>query len=114
MAGEAPPSPRSASERSRTPARPQSSVSAPRPRSAAVQHDPVHRSAAMSIELLEGASREASRPPELPVLVVDGVAEERRQTIATLVASGLRATGEPGGDAALRHVRSQLVRLVIS
>ena len=48
------------------------------------------------------------------MLVVDEDAVAAVATVAALASGGYRGTGEADGDAALRHVRAALVRLVVS
>ena len=60
----------------------------------------------------DDASQDASRA--LPVLVVDEDAAASVATLAALAGGGYRGAGEADGDAALRHVRAALVRLVVS
>ncbi len=66
----------------------------------------------MTSHMLDDAFRDASRPP--PVLVVDDDASAELLTLALLADGGYDGSGEADGDAALRHVRASLVRLVVS
>jgi DNA-binding NarL/FixJ family response regulator len=66
----------------------------------------------MISRLLDDASHDASRSP--PVLVIDEDAVASVATLAALADGGFHGTGEASGDAALRHVRASLVRLVVS
>jgi len=49
-----------------------------------------------------------------PVLIVDDNPAESAVTLATLEAGGFAAVAESEGDAALRHARRSLTRLLIS
>ena len=49
-----------------------------------------------------------------PVLVIDDDPLGEAQTLGWLAAAGYRTTAEPDGDAVLRLVRAELVRLVVS
>ena len=60
----------------------------------------------------DGASHDASSSP--PVLVVDQDEHAAAITLAALGDGGYPSVGEQDGDAALRHARSALVRLVVS
>jgi CheY-like chemotaxis protein len=61
---------------------------------------------------LDDASPQASRAP--PILVIDDDAAAAATTIAALAEGRYRGTAESDGDAALRHVRTVLVGLVVS
>ena len=60
----------------------------------------------------DDASQDASDAP--PVLVVDDDEGAGRKTITRLARGGYAGTAESDGDDALRHVRAELVRLVVS
>jgi CheY-like chemotaxis protein len=53
-------------------------------------------------------------PAQPAILVLDSDPEESAKTIATLEAGGFTAVGEPDGDAALRHARGSLTRVLVS
>jgi CheY-like chemotaxis protein len=77
-----------------------------------VQHGLVRWSAVVSARRVDGASRDATAAP--PILVVDEDRSAAAITLAALTAEGYPSVDEQDGDAALRHVRAELVRLVVS
>jgi DNA-binding NarL/FixJ family response regulator len=77
-----------------------------------VQHDLVRWSAVVSDQPFDGASHGAPGSP--PVLVVDQDGGAAEATLTVLMVGGYPGVKERDGDAALRHVRTELVRLVVS
>jgi DNA-binding NarL/FixJ family response regulator len=69
----------------------------------------VHRSASMGPPALPHTSQLQS-----PTLILDDDPAQGATTLATLVAGGFPAVAESKGDAALRHARSSLTRLMVS
>ena len=69
----------------------------------------VRRSA--SVGALRAAKAASARPP---VLVIDDMSSESDVTVATLDDAGFVAVAESEGDAALKHARHRLTRLVVS
>jgi len=59
-----------------------------------------------------GAVKSASARP--PVLVIDDITGESDVTVAALDRAGFIAVAESEGDAALKHARNSLTRLVVS
>ena len=59
-----------------------------------------------------GAVKSASARP--PVLIIDDITGDSDVTVATLDDAGFVAVAESEGDAALKHARTSLTRLVVS
>jgi len=59
-----------------------------------------------------GAEKWASARP--PVLVIDDISSESDVTVAALGDAGFASVAESKGDAALKHARNSLTRLVVS
>lgn len=67
----------------------------------------------MNAQVHSGAAYAASLGPP-PVLVVDDDATDTAATLAALAGAGYPTTAECDGDAVLRLVRSEVMRLVVS